>query len=204
MVNNLPHNDPLPNHPEPPPDFFNRPLPVIEGVGVWYRLNAVEYSSALYFDRSGKGRFDSPTQGYGILYVGVDQFAAFIETFGRVHGAKGVSETVLKQRNLFAISPLRPLILVDFTGSGLVKLGADGRISSGSYNMARIWAKAVWEHPMQVDGIRYRSRHDDERFCCGLFDRIASDLQEDNLGNLVDHHPKLLSEILTEYDYGLL
>ena len=57
---------------------------------------------------------------------------------------------------------------------------------------------------MQVDGIRYRSRHDDERFCCGLFDRIASDLQEDNLGNLVDHHPKLLSEILTEYDYGLL
>ena len=42
MVNNLHHNDPLPNHPEPPPDFFNRPLPVIESVEVWYRLNAVD------------------------------------------------------------------------------------------------------------------------------------------------------------------
>jgi hypothetical protein len=164
----------------------------------------VSHSSALYFDRSGRGRFDGPTQGYGILYAGEDEYAAFIECYGRVHGARGVAEAVLKQRNLFAIASARPLVLVDLTGSNLVKLGADARISSGSYSIARAWAQAIWQHPLQVDGVRYRSRHDDERLCCGLFDRVRPHLSEQNLGNLVDSHPLLLSEILARYDYGLL
>ncbi|MBW4619403.1 MAG: RES family NAD+ phosphorylase [Cyanosarcina radialis HA8281-LM2] len=196
--------DPLIPHPDPPPDFPTRTLPVVESTGPWYRLNPVSHSSALYFDRSGRGRFDGPTQGYGILYAGEDEYAAFIECYGRVHGARGVAEAVLKQRNLFAIASARPLVLVDLTGSNLVKLGADARISSGSYSIARAWAQAIWQHPLQVDGVRYRSRHDDERLCCGLFDRVRPHLSEQNLGNLVDSHPLLLSEILARYDYGLL
>jgi RES domain len=204
MANKSRPKDSLPEHPDPPPDFPTLTLPVVVSTGLWYRLNPVQYPSALYFDRSGKGRFDGPRQGYGIVYVGEDEYAAFIECYGRVHGARGVSEADLKQRNLFAIATERPLILADLTGSGLVKLGADARLSSGSYAIARTWAKAIWEHPMAVDGLRYRSRHDDERFCCGLFDRVAAHLREDNLGNLVDNHPLLLSEILAIYDYALL
>jgi hypothetical protein len=149
--------EPLPDHPLPPTDFFTRTLPVVEAKGVWFRLNPIEYSSALYFDRSGKGRFDGVKQGYGILYLGESECAAFIESFGRQLGARGVTEVALKQRNLFAISAVRPLTLVDLTGNNLAKLGADARISSGSYVTARTWAKALWEHPQQVDGIRYRS-----------------------------------------------
>lgn len=196
--------DPLPEHPEPPADLHQRPLPVVESAGIWYRLNPVAHPDALYFDRSGKGRFDGAEQGYGMLYVREDEYAAFIECYGRAHGAKGVAEADLKQRTLFRLGSERPLKLVDLTGSNLVKLGADARLSCGSYLVSRSWAKAIWSHSMQVDGLRYRSRHDDERLCCGLFDRSQSNLQAENLGNLVDAHPLLLAEILARYDYALL
>ena len=204
MANKSQPRDPLPEHPDPPSDFPTLTLPIVESKGPWYRLNPVEYPDTLYFDRSGRGRFDGPNQGYGILYVGEDEYASFIECYGRVHGVRGVEEVALKQRNLFMLFSERPLILVNLTGDNLVKLGADARLSSGSYQKARTWGRAIWEHPLQVDGIRYRSRHDDERFCCGLFDRVAPHLRENNLGNLVDSHPLLLAKILNKYDYGLL
>jgi hypothetical protein len=190
--------------PDPPSDFDNRPLPVVEGTGPWYRLNPAQYDSALHFDRSGRGRFDGPQQGYGILYVGEDVCAAFIETFGRIHGAKGVSEVLLRQRNLVEIKVDRPLVLVDLIGSGLVKLGADARLTAGKYTKARRWARAIHEHPQQVDGIRYRSRHDPNRLCCGFFDRVQPCLGEQNQGTLIEQHPHQLAQILAHYDYGLL
>jgi RES domain len=204
MVNPTPPEDPLIPHPSPPPDFRSRELPTLSSQGTWYRLNDIEFGSSLYFDRSGSGRFDSPAQGYGILYVGADVYASWIECYGRSHGAKGVSEVVLRQRNLFAIESNRELVFADLTGNGLVKIGADARLSSGSYVAAREWAQAIYDHPQVVDGIRYRSRHDDERYCYGIFDRVADELREKDLGNLIAAHPKLLAEILEHYDYGLL
>jgi hypothetical protein len=204
MVNPIQPEDPLIPHPLPPEDFNRRELPIITSQGTWYRLNAVEFSSSLYFDRTGKGRFDSPAQGYGILYVGADVYASWIECYGRTHGAKGVSELGLRQRDLYAIDSHRPLVFADLTGSGLVKMGADARLSSGAYTVARQWAQAAYEHPQRVDGIRYRSRHDDARYCYGIFDRCAQEIQEQNLGNLLTSNPRLLAEILDYYDYGLL
>lgn len=84
MENRPQPEEPLKEHPAPPKDFFKRPLPVIESHRFWYRLNPLQHSSALYFDRSGKGRFDSPEQGYGILYVAEDEYASFIECYGVV------------------------------------------------------------------------------------------------------------------------
>jgi RES domain len=203
MVNPTPPEDPLIPHPSPPKDFRSRELPTVSNKGTWYRLNDRDFTSSLYFDRSGSGRFDSPAQGYGILYVGADPYASWIECYGRTHGAKGVSEIVLKQRNLFTIDSQRELVFADVTGNGLVKMGADARLSSGSYVAARQWAQAIYDHPQAVDGIRYRSRHDDERYCYGIFDRCGDELQEKNLGNLLESNPKLLAEILSCYDYGL-
>jgi hypothetical protein len=204
MENKSVPSNPLPDHPLPPEDFLTRTLPTVLCLKKLYRLNPKDYQSALYFDKSGKGRFDSPTQGYGILYLGEDEYASFIECFGRVHGVKTIEELTLKKRNLFSITASRPLTLVDLTGSDLVKLGADARLSSGDYRIARSWIKEIWGHPQKVDGIRYLSRHDPSRVCCGLFDRSQSYLREQNLGNLVDNHPLLLSEILTTYDYSLI
>jgi hypothetical protein len=204
MAPKEPLEEPLAPHPDPPLDFGSRSLPVVESIGPWYRLNPVRYESALFFDRSGKGRFDGQGQGYGILYVGADEYAAFIECFGRAHGARGVAESALQKRNLVRITSARPLVLADLTGNGLVKLGADARLASGPYLMARKWAQAIWKHLQQVDGLRYYSRHDDTRLCCGLFDRTRSLLSEENMGNFVERQSALLAQMLAYYDYGLL
>ncbi|MEO1467082.1 MAG: RES family NAD+ phosphorylase, partial [Cyanobacteria bacterium J06633_1] len=169
------------------------------------RLNPSGYDSALYFDRSGMGRYDGSSQSYGILYAAEAVEGAFIESFGRSHGAKGVAEADLRNRNLFELASDRQLTLVDLWGSGLVKIGADARITSGSdYKLSRAWAEAIYLHPLKVDGIRYYSRHDNTQLCCGLFDRTSAHLKEQNEGNIVDNNPRLLADILERYDYALL
>ena len=195
----------LPAHPLPPEDFQQRVLPITECQITWYRLNPSRHASALYFDRSGMGRYDSSGQSYGILYVAEAVEGAFIESFGRSHGAKGVAEEDLRNRNLFEIESDRQLTLVDLWGSGLVKIGADARITSGSdYELSRTWAEAIYLHPLKVDGIRYYSRHDNTQLCCGLFNRTSAHLKEQNKGNIVDENPELLADILERYDYALL
>ena len=211
----------LPAHPLPATDFQKQVLPISECQTTWYRLNPSSYDSALYFDRSGMGRYDGLSQSYGILYVAEAVEGAFIESFGRSHGAKGVAEADLRNRNLFELESDRQLTLVDLWGSGLVKIGADARITSGSdYELSRAWAEAIYLHPSKVDGIRYYSRHDclgarslapfgdagshrNTQLCCGLFDRTSAHLKEQNEGNIVDN-PKLLADILERYDYALL
>ena len=211
----------LPAHPLPATDFQKQVLPITECQTTWYRLNPSSYDSALYFDRSGMGRYDGLSQSYGILYVAEAVEGAFIESFGRSHGAKGVAEADLRNRNLFELESDRQLTLVDLWGSGLVKIGADARITSGSdYELSRAWAEAIYLHPSKVDGIRYYSRHDclgarslapfgdagshrNTQLCCGLFDRTSAHLKEQNEGNIVNN-PELLADILKRYDYALL
>ncbi|MBE9047836.1 RES family NAD+ phosphorylase [Pleurocapsales cyanobacterium LEGE 10410] len=118
---------------------------------------------------------------------------------------EGVAEADLRNRNLFELASDRQLTLVDLWGSGLVKIGADARITSGSdYKLSRAWAEAIYLHLLKVDGIRYYSRHDNTQLCCGLFDRTSAHLKEQNEGNIVDNNPRLLADILERYDYALL
>lgn len=192
------------NHPLPPDDFNDKLLLTSEYRQSWYRLNPAGFNSAIYFDRSGRGRFDFPQASYGILYTAQNERGAFIETFGRTLGIRTVSQTALKQRSLFIITSDRSLVIVDIWGVNLTKLGVDARLSSGDYQISRAWAQAIYNHPQKVDGICYHSRHDDTEICCGLFDRTASILKEVNLGNLIDCNPRLLAKILRHYDYSLI
>ena len=192
-------------HPVPPQNFWQIELPTNQHKIDWYRLNPVSYASALFFDRSGRGRFDATDIGYGICYLGETIEVTFIECFGRKLGEKFVTQEFLRSRNLFQIQSTRELCLVNLWGESLAKLGCDSRITSGAdYGISRAWAKAIYHHPAQVDGIRYFSRHDNSRLCCGLFDRAQDNLVERNLGNLVDNHTRKLADILNIYDYGIL
>jgi RES domain len=195
--------------PLPPPskNFSSQPIPVFPLEETVYRLNPTQFSTSIFFDKTGKGRFDGPKQGYGIMYVGADPFGTWAECYARGLGDtnfRGVSKKDLQERNLYLITSHRPLILADLTGESLTKIGIDARISSGSYQMSRRWAKAIYLHPQQVDGIRYRSRHDDSRYLYGLFDRCEPHLTEKSLGNLHDCNLHLLASILDFYQYGLL
>jgi len=69
-------------HPEPPPDFHRRTLPISTHGGSLFRTH-LHNVAPLYFGRTGRNRFDDPKGRYGVLYAARDPFGAFIETFGQ-------------------------------------------------------------------------------------------------------------------------
>ena len=195
-------------HPAPPPDFRNCQLPTARATGPWFRLNSASYPSALHFGKKGSGRFDGPNQSYGALYIGADPFVAFIETFGRslkpqTARFRGIAATDLGKKKLFEIHASEPLVIVQLAGRGLNQIGADARLSSGNYAMARQWAEAIHNHPDCVDGLQYHSRLDNDRYNFCLFDRAKPKLTECDRGTLLEN-PAQLAEILDFYQYALL
>jgi hypothetical protein len=206
----LPSADLPEPHPDPPADLDRRRLPLIEDAGPWLRAHRRIYDP-IYFATSGPGRFTAPAGEYGILYVGADEQTAFIETFGRrettgrLLGQNIVTRAELLERPRALVSMRRPLRLVDLTGVGLARIGADNRLSDGSYSTSRRWALAFYLHPSQPDGVRYRSRHDPSRIIIAIFERAAAAVSASPLGSLADPaNASLLAEILETYGFDLL
>ena len=200
-------------HPDPPGDFDAWTLPLVVSANPWIRSPRRGYGP-LFFGRTGEGRFDAPAGEYGILYVGSDAFAAFIETIGHVDpsrhrpGWKIVTRTTLAERELAHVIPRRPLQLVDLTGAGLARIGADSRLTSeiaDDYVIPKRWALALFRHPSQPDGLLYRPRHDPSRFAAAIFDRAADAFNSIGFGSLADPaHAGLLADILDAYGFDLL
>lgn len=190
-------------HPEPPEDLVNRSLPTVKLDEPWFRIHQSRHDP-LYFSNSGCSRFDAPAQEYGILYIAQQAQGAFIETFGMNTGIQLVSHNELSLRSISCLKSMRSLRLVDLTGAGLAKIGADNRLSTGDHRLAQRWAVALWQHPMEVDGIYYRARHDPSQSCAGIFDR-ARDCWH-TLQTLRCASPEFqgtLATILDHYEFGL-
>lgn len=189
-------------HLEPPDDLAERTLPLVETKGPWSRIHRVEYEP-LYFGRSGDNRFDAPAGEYGVLYVGEDEHCAFIETFGQQTGTNLVSGSELEARGLAKIEAKRLLDLVDLTGPGLARIGADGRLFTGEHAVARRWALALWSHPSRPCGLYYRARHDPSRFSVALYESVADTLRATPQGHLMEpRNLSLLGKILDAYRFG--
>jgi RES domain len=159
---------------------------------------------ATFFGRSIDGRFDAPLGEHGVLYAAEDVYTAFVETFGQSTGVNTVTTTALAERSLSRVEVIRPLRLVDLTGPGLARIGADERLCSGEHEVAQRWAAAIWRHPSQPDGLLYRARHDPSRRCLALYDRAETAVRVTLLGGMLD--PALsgtLGDILDTYAFGL-
>lgn len=158
-----------------------------------------------------RGRFNDPLREYGVLYLGGDEFAAFIETFGASQTKGGpylidnvVTEEEVANRCLCEIRSVRPLSVVDLaSGEGLARLRADARLGAGDWSMSQRWSRALWTHPSRPDGLLYRSRHDPARLCLSLFDRVGDVLQSDCTTNILTE-PTRLAAILDHYGYALI
>jgi hypothetical protein len=192
-------------HPDPPADFASRALPISIYRRPWFRIHRLAHTP-LHFGRSGDNRFDAPTAEFGVLYVGKDEHCAFIETFGHATGECVVDSSELAARGLVRVQPRRPLRLVDLSGHGLARVGADARLAAGeSYDPPHRWALAIHDHPKQPDGIVYTSRHDPSRLCAAIFERAAPHLRVTSLGCLADPmHLALLEMLLDHYQFGLV
>ena len=197
-TNNLPGE-----HPDPPSDLGQRELPlkIIKAKTVFYRVHQAQYHP-IYFNNSSQGRFNIPE---GVMYLGIDEWVAFRETIGRFSKYPLISCEELNRRRLSQVISSRDLSLVDLTGNGLTLLDADGRLSTGSYDIAQRWSQAFQDHPSNPDGIYYCSRHDLSRFCLALYNiRTNSILQVINTYDfLSEEYQGRLGEILDEYDYSI-
>jgi hypothetical protein len=90
----------------------------------------------MFFGSTGSSRFDAPSGEYGVLYVAVDVYGAFIETFGRRLGRQSLQLADFATRALARVTTSRPLRLVDLAGVGLAQVGADARLTTGDYHLA--------------------------------------------------------------------
>ena len=85
--------------------------------------------------------------------------------------------SALRSRGIVELHARRPLRLVDLTGKGLARIGADERLCTSDYTVAQRWSTALSRHPAKPDGLCYRSRHDPERLCAALYQRVARTLR---------------------------
>ena len=198
-------------HPEPSESLHTWDLPLIEAEPPWYRCHRIA-RDAIYFNTGRIGRFNAPNGEYGVLYLGTDPFCAMIETFGQAmrrdeRGLSLISERDLTQRCLCRVEA-RPehasFRLVDLTGAGLARIGADNRLNTmtADRGLPQRWALALWRHPQRPDGLLYRVRHDPSRFGVALFDRVGSVLFADHQANVLAH-PEALIPILSHYGFSL-
>lgn len=139
------------------------------------------------------------------MYAAADAWGAFIETFGSATGIRVVASSELQSRSISHLNSLTALTLVDLTGSGLARLGADARLCDGEHALSQRWALSLWMHPKQVDGIYYRARHDPSRYCAAIFDRAQDKItisRQQVLGG--DDWRSTLADILNTYEFGLV
>jgi hypothetical protein len=186
---------------ELPADFDRKRLHVVRSSGPWQRLHWEKYS-ALYFGKNGENRFDDPRGEYGVLYVAEDEFGAFVETFLRDPKLTLVARDELVERRLSQIESSAELSLVDLTGKELQRAGVTGEVSTAPHEQTWALSRAIHEHPSRPDGIRYRLKHDLERFGIAIFDRIEiAGLRVTSRGSFADpSNAALLGRILQEYD----
>lgn len=160
------------HHPEPSADLAHRALPLYTTQQPWFRIYRLAYAP-LHFGKTGDNRFDLSDGKTGVCYVAADEAGAFIETLGHTTGTRVLTQSALRSRGIAELHAGRPLRLVDLTGAGLAQIGADQRLCTGDYTVAQRWSAAFFRHPQKPDGLCYRSRHDPNRLCAALYQRVA-------------------------------
>jgi hypothetical protein len=191
---------------EPPADLHLRDLPIIEVTGAFRRIHQTAFDP-LFWGMTAANRYDDPAGAagdFGTLYLARDHFGAFIESFGDSEG-NTVSYATLDVRSIAEIRTMEPIRAVDLTAEGAAWLGAAGEVTAGDHALSQRWARALWGHPTSPQGIYYRARHDQSRFCVAVFDRAKTTVMLASTVRLLDpsFRPRL-GAMLDEYRFSLV
>jgi hypothetical protein len=195
--------DPLPG---PPGDIDQRRIALVEFSEFLYRTHGINRNPRSC-GNSGTNRFDAPDGSYKVLYLGLDPFRAFIETFAHAAGTRAVTTNSLKLKALSHLTPIRPLRVIDLTESGcLFRIGADARLFAADYRISQLWSKALHDHPAKAQGLLYPSRLDPSRRSIALFDDREPGLVELErvCWYATGAQRKLLAEITEHYQIELI
>ncbi len=139
-----------------------------------------------------------------MLYAGQDEACAFVEVFGDPLDVRLLALRTLQQYCFAAVRVTRALRLVDLTGPGLRRLGANARLIVGDdYHYPQQWALALWRHPDMPDGLLYRARCDPSRQAVAVFDRASAAIRTKKMRRLTDD-TNALGRLLDLYGFGLI
>lgn len=88
-------------------------------------------------------------------------------------------------------------------GPGLARIGATAEVTHGPlpYDLPHSWSRALHEHPAAVDGIAYRSRHDDDEVCYAVFDHAQPVTEVERRSDL--ENDDMFLDLMLRYDIGL-
>lgn len=190
----------------PPADLHSREILIFEaGAGhACFRSHQVIHSP-IYFGMTPRYRWDAPNGEYGVLYLALDEYAAFMESIGRnALRTRFIPKSDLTSRGLSKVTLKRKLRLVDlFSSSGLTRAGAEGSLTNSiGYKNSRRWSKAFKSHPEAPDGILYGARHDPSRGAFAIYDHCKDDVFKVERCQRWADLPVLLSNILDHYQFG--
>ncbi len=187
----------------PPADFATRDLPIetVAAGSVFLRIHRTDLGP-IHFGASGDNRFDDPEGQYGVFYAAHSLEGAFAETCLREVGATLVPMARLALRSVTRVEVTAELRLVALHGPGLARLGATAAVTSGMYDISQPWSRAIHDHPSAVDGMIYRSNHDNGELCTALFDRCCPRLAAGATEPLISDRARLAA-LLDRYKIGL-
>ena len=164
----------------------------------------------MYFGKKGDYRFDDPdcpAPGcFGVLYAGADPECCLLESCGPTVGVPAISVAYLAARAIARMELTGSLRFIDLVDAGgLASIGADGRLTTGSYKIAQQWSAALKRHPCKPDGIRYRSRHAPERVAYAIFQRPPGSFSVTSMGSFTDSaNEALFKRIVKTYNFALI
>jgi hypothetical protein len=153
--------------------------------------------------RVPESRFDDPDGQFKVCYLGMQWEAALVETLLRNPQSRTLSwRDDIEVRSLARIEILRSLRVVELDGDGLRAVGATLEVlGTRDYTLSTAWARALWSHPDEPDGIYYACRHDNRTTAIALFDRAQkaiAPLQSDAL----TREKRWLGEMSRRYRFG--
>lgn len=153
------------------------------------RLSSIRYPDPRYFGRSKMYRFDAPGAEYGVCYLGTSLDCCIIETLTPQGSPlqRFIPLTELQARYAAKVNLKESLLLAHLCNDGLVQLGIDQRHTGGDdYDLSQAWSFAIHNHPANVDGILYASRHHNDLYSVAIFERCADKLEFHVWGRLND------------------
>jgi len=120
-------------------------------------------------------RFDAPNREYRTMYSAHALKGAFVETVLR-KADRIIGRAAVDKLGWSEITCKRELKVLKLHDNGLIFHGVTGDVCAGDdYQEPRRFAVSVHQHVAGVDGLAYRSRHNNSELCYALFDRIGSD-----------------------------
>lgn len=134
----------------------------------------------IFFDTGTGGRLNAPDGSYGVLYCAREASGAFAETFLRKPGGTMIDADLMSRKAYVRLKLRSKLTFIKLAGPGLAVLGATAEVVHGGlpYDAPQAWSKALFNHPVEADGIAYYARHDDEALCYAIFDRASAAVTE--------------------------